>query len=72
MPLRVSVAVGSKKADKPPVEIDLPSRDATVKALKEAFYRKLKLHPTRQSYKYVNFITGRVWKLGYSRGDGGV
>lgn len=52
MPLRVSVALG--KGGKPPVDIDLPSRDATVKELKEAFYRKVKkLHPTRQSYKCV-------------------
>lgn len=51
MPLRVSVAVGKSK---PPVDVDLPSRDATVKELKEAFYRSVKkLHPSRQSYKYV-------------------
>lgn len=51
MPLRVSVAVGKSK---PPVDVDLPSRDATVRELKEAFNRGVKkLHPTRQSYKYV-------------------
>jgi hypothetical protein len=56
MPLRVSVAVGgSKGGDKPPVTIDLPSRDATVKDLKEAFYRAgpRRLRPSRQSYKCV-------------------
>jgi len=52
MPLRVSVAVGKSK---PPVDVDLPNRDATVKELKEAFYRKVKpLHPARQSYKCVS------------------
>ena len=56
MPLRVSVAVGKSK-DKHPVDVDLPSRDATVKELKEAFYRKVKpLHPARQSYKCVRAV----------------
>jgi hypothetical protein len=54
MPLRVSVAVGKGK---PPVDVDLPSRDATVKDLKAAFYRTVKrLHPTRQSYKCVAWV----------------
>lgn len=55
MPLRVSIAVGKPGGDKPPVTIDLPSRDATVKDLKEAFQRAgpKRLHPARQSYKCV-------------------
>lgn len=48
MPLKVTIAAGKGK---PPLEVSLASKDATLKDLKEAVAKAKRMHPTRQSYK---------------------